>query len=341
MSENKDSLPAKRPAQAPAPATSPFARMQSEHMNAGAVAIESERAIAEAQGKLVVAKRFPRDETLCFTKVVESCKRIGLAEVAFYSYPRGGQKVTGPSIRLAEELARCWRNIDYGLRELSQRDGETEMMAYAWDLEENTISEHKFVVKHIRDRQEGGKALTEQRDIYEIGANMGARRMRARILAILPAWYVDAAVEECKKTLAGGNGEPMADRIRKMVVAFEALGVLPKMMVDKFGHPIDQITPDELVELTGTYRSIRDGMSGVQDHFGAKPSDATKEAVRQQVQNAGKASPANDNAGNVKGEAHPDLQTSAEKDKAPAAAQQKPANDPPPPDKPAEPEVLF
>ena len=59
-------------------------------------------------------------------------------------------------IRLAEELARCWGNIDYGLRELSRRAGESEMEAYAWDLETNTMSSQKFTVKHIREMEAAG-----------------------------------------------------------------------------------------------------------------------------------------------------------------------------------------
>src|ERR1700677_4288367 len=53
--------------------TNPFQRARSPHLNEGAVAIESERAIAEAQGKLILAKRFPRDEGMAFDRVMEAC----------------------------------------------------------------------------------------------------------------------------------------------------------------------------------------------------------------------------------------------------------------------------
>lgn len=172
----------------------PFARTVSRHINAGTVEIESSRAIAEAQGKLVIAKRFPRDESLSYSKVIESCRRPGLASEATYSFPRGGKAVTGPSIRLAEELARVWGNIDYGIRELSRKDGVSEMESYAWDLETNTSSSQKFSVKHWRDTQSGGYELKDERDIYELTANQGARRLRARLLAILPPDLVDGAL---------------------------------------------------------------------------------------------------------------------------------------------------
>ena len=95
--------------------------MPLDNINQGTVAIEASRAIAEAQGKLIIAKRFPRDEVQAYSRVVQACQRKGIAEKAFYSYNRGGGVVSGPTIRFAEELARCWGNIDYGIKELSQK----------------------------------------------------------------------------------------------------------------------------------------------------------------------------------------------------------------------------
>jgi hypothetical protein len=116
------------------PPANPFVRMESkvDAIAQGTVAIESERAVAEAQGKLIVAQRFPRDAYKAFEAMLQSCRRPGLARTAFYNYSRGGSAVSGPTIRLAEELARCWGNIDYGLRELSNQPGVSEMEAYAW-----------------------------------------------------------------------------------------------------------------------------------------------------------------------------------------------------------------
>lgn len=248
----------------------PFARPAApSHISAGAVAIESERAIAEAQGKMVVAKRFPRDTMMAAARILEACKRPSLAKGAIYSYSRGGT-VSGPSIRLAEEMARCWGNIEYGLRELSQKDGFSEMEAFAWDLETNVRSSQAFTVRHIRDKKAdkgGPEALKDQRDIYEITANMGSRRVRARLLAVLPADLVSAAVEQCRLTMKNGNDRPLADRIREAVQAFGQIGVTPAMLATRLGHPLDQMTPDELVDFEGVHCSISDGVSKVADHF--------------------------------------------------------------------------
>ena len=55
---------------------------QMDNINQGTVAIEASRAIAEAQGKLVIAKRFPRDEVQAYSKMMEACQRPAMAEKA-------------------------------------------------------------------------------------------------------------------------------------------------------------------------------------------------------------------------------------------------------------------
>ena len=54
-----------------------------DNINQGTVAIEASRAIAEAQGKLVIAKRFPRDEVAAYAKAMQACQRPTMAAKAF------------------------------------------------------------------------------------------------------------------------------------------------------------------------------------------------------------------------------------------------------------------
>lgn len=243
---------------------------QLENINPGTVAIEASRAIAEAQGKLVIAKRFPRDEVAAYNRVAQACQRKGIAEKAFYSYNRGGSTVNGPTIRFAEELARCWGNIDYGIKELSQDEGKSEMQAYAWDLETNAQSVQNFTNPHIREVGGKAKILTSQRDIYEINANMGARRLRSRILAILPNDLVDMAIAECRKTLAGNNEEPLIDRVKKMVVAFGKIGVTQEQIETRLKRKVETMTADDFVDFTGIYNAIKNGESKIAEWFEAE-----------------------------------------------------------------------
>lgn len=263
-----------------------YPRTPMENINQGTIAIEANRAIAEAQGKLVIAKRFPRNQVDAFRNVMESCQRKGIAEKAFYSYKRGGQVVSGPTIRFAEELARCWGNIDYGIKELSQDDGKSEMQAYAWDLETNTISIQNFTNPHYRETKEGRKKLTSDRDIYEVNANMGARRLRSRILAILPNDLVESAIAQCKKTLEGGNDIPLIDKVKNMVNGFGRYGVSREQLEKYMGHLIEETTAAEISELVGIYNSIKEGNTKPSEWFESQmEANALTEELEKELQN--------------------------------------------------------
>lgn len=194
------------------------------------------RAAQEVQAAMVIAKKYPRDEMRAWDKIMKACERPALAEKSCYSYPKGGQNVSGPSIRLAECLARAWGNMDFGLIELNQADGKSEMMAYAWDLETNTRETKVFTVNHAIEKKGGiKKELTDPREIYELTANQGARRLRACILAIIPGDVVDDALDKCDETLAKSEREvPLQDRIKRVITVFDGVGVTIGMIEKRF-----------------------------------------------------------------------------------------------------------
>ena len=189
--------------------------------NAGAalVAVEQERAIAEVQAAIILAKKFPRNPIEAMDRITTACQRPSLAEQALYSYARGGSEITGPSIRLAEAIAQNWANLQFGVKELEQRNGESTVQAYAWDMETNVKQEKTFQVKHERYTKKGKYALEDPRDIYEMTANQGARRLRACILGIIPGDVIDAAVSQCEQTLKA-KADTSPEALKKLVEAF-------------------------------------------------------------------------------------------------------------------------
>lgn len=235
------------------------------------------RAAQEVQAAMVIAKKYPRDEMRAWDKIMKACERPSLAEKAAYSYPKGGANVSGPSIRLAECLARAWGNIDFGLIELNQTEGKSEMMAYAWDLETNCRETKIFTVNHAIEKKGGQqKILTDPREIYELTANQGARRMRACILAIIPGDVVDDALDKCDETLARSEKDvPLADRIKKVITVFDGVGVSIGMIEKRFNKKMDKLGEQELVHLRKIFTSIRDGFSKVSDQFEPASERAT------------------------------------------------------------------
>lgn len=226
------------------------------------------RQAQEVQAAMVIAKKFPRDEVDSFNRIMRACQRKSLAESAMYEYPRGGTKVTGPSIRLAEAMAQNWGNIDFGIIELEQKNGESQVMAYAWDLETNTRQTKIFNVPHVRGTKKGNIPLTDPRDIYEMVANQGARRLRACILGVIPGDVIDAAVDQCNKTLVGDTSKPIIDLVREMAAIFQQEFSVPLESIEKYiGCKSEAFSMNDLVRLKKIYRSLHDGMAKREDYF--------------------------------------------------------------------------
>lgn len=240
----------------------------------------SSREMEEVKGQIFMAKQFPRNVFEAEKRILDSCKRESLAKVAVYQYPRGGSKVEGPSIRLAEVLAQNWGNLAFGVKELEQRPGESVAMAYAWDLETNVRQEKIFTVPHSMKAKGKIKKLDDPRDIYEKVANDGSRRVRACILGVIPGDIVEKALEQCSETLRGNNNGPLKDRIANALKTFkEKYRVTQTMIEDKFGYNADAFTEYDYVELIKIFNSLKDGMSKVDDWFskGQETKKAEKE----------------------------------------------------------------
>jgi len=163
--------------------------------------VEGQKGVAEVQARMAIAKRFPRDTVRAMDAIKNSCARKGLAEKAVYVYARGGQDVSGPSIRLAEAMAQQWGNLDYGILERESTAEGSLVEAYCWDMETNVRVSKVFTVPHVRHTRNGSKQLTDPRDVYENMANNAARRLRACILGVIPGDVTEAAVEWCNATL--------------------------------------------------------------------------------------------------------------------------------------------
>jgi len=234
-------------------------------------AVEQSRAAAEVQAAVVVAQQCPRNIQQAVAQMRESCNQMFLAERAFYRYPKGGQTITGASVHLARELARCWGNVQYGLVEMRRDDdyGQSEMQAFAWDVQTNSRNSSTFIVPHRRDTKNGPQAVTDMRDIYELNTNNGARRVREAIFAILPPWFVEEAKELCNATLRNGGGKPLAQRVADAIKTFEGIGITADRIENRLERPSGKWTEHDVAQLIVIYKSVQRGEVTAEDEFPA------------------------------------------------------------------------
>lgn len=250
-------------------------------------AFQESKELSEIKGKMFLARQFPRDPEYALSLALRECERKELAEMAQYEFPRGDSVVKGPSIRLVEVLARHWGNIMSGVTEVDSDGQTTTIKCFAWDLETNTSDEKTFAVKHERRARGSTMKLTDERDIYEMVANKGARRKRACLLAVLPGWYVDEAVKACERTLADSltAGQSMEEVIAKMVEAYSAYSITAEQLAEKVGKPdVSKLSRADVVKLRNLYSAIKDGFVKPGVAFGTE-TEGENDIISQEEEN--------------------------------------------------------
>ena len=253
--------------------TNPFALTAAPPSVAGgalAQALQS-RDVAETQALYLMAAMNPRDPVRAVDRIINACTRPTLAEKSTYEYSRGGSEVTGPSIRLAETIAQEWGNFDSGFREVGRGSDEdgigySDVLAYAIDLQTRTTKRISFRVRHWRDTKKGGYALKDERDIYELVANMASRRVRNCILSTIPGDVIETALQQCATTLRT-KVDTSPESVAKMVDAFAAMGVSRAQIEKRIQRRLDSIQPGQFVQLRRIYASLQDDMSRPEDWF--------------------------------------------------------------------------
>ena len=192
----------------------------------------------EIQGAIVLARRFPRSRADAYAALLRSCGRTSFAEDACYSFPRGGIE------RRRAERAVCSRGgagmgqLRYGLNILRDDEDSRDVEGWAWDIQSNVKvvagdSFRKLIQRKLR--VEARWVKPDERDLRELTNRRGAILVRNCILQLLPADFIEDAIEETRATLkAHAVKDPDGER-KKVIRAFSDIGVSPAMLEGYLG----------------------------------------------------------------------------------------------------------
>lgn len=234
-----------------------------------ATQIEQSRVIAEVEAAVIMAHRFERDMPKVRRDLTEMCRDPYLANRAFYVQRRTGGEVTGLTIHLARAMATAYRNVQANVVELDRDNGrrQSQMMAYAWDLETNVRVSTTWIVEHRRDVNKTIKDIPDLSGIYENNANQSSRRLREQIVALLPPSLVKMATDVCRATVKDGGGVPMSQRVAKILELFEDLEVTRSMLERRLRRPAGDWIPRDIAELQVVFESLQDGSIHLDEAF--------------------------------------------------------------------------
>lgn len=254
--------------------------IQQEEQQSQSLSIsEQARTQGAIQASLTVAAARPRNEQRAIAQIQTSCQRVRLAESAVYTYAKGGQDITGPSISLVVQVALAWGNLDWGYRELSRGHGESTVEAYAWDQQTNARYSRQFIVPH-RIRVRGGQRQLREDELADWIANQAQRRVRTCLENVIPRDVIEEAVDECSRTLKA-NIDLDSEKIMQMVERFAELGVTQDQIVAKLQRSVDAIQPAQYLAMRRIYVAIKDGLQTVAQAFPAADPNEAKPKMSQ------------------------------------------------------------
>lgn len=275
-----------------------------------------------------VTCQVPRELAVVRRRVEEEGRLAG--EEFFYGWGSGKDRIEGPSIKLANALARCWGNCAIELLPVQELADSWIFTAIFVDLETGFTLPRQF--RQSKNWRVFGKHDEERKaDIrFQIGQSKAIRNV---ILNALPASLVERALASAKS----GVREKLQKYIEKnslsaaqdlLIGELAKLGVKEDAILQRFGVAHRKaLSVDNLVVLRGDLAAVADGQERPEDLF---PAGGAAQTVKELGERIGAPS------GN--GHAGPSAGSGAKPTAEPAPSP--PPRTEPPTQSPAEPEEI-
>jgi hypothetical protein len=194
--------------------------------------------------------------------VTYACADQEMAEACFYRLPRrtkDGRKIIieGGSIRLAEIVAGCWRNIYIGTQIAPDADNYVTAVGGGWDLERN-LKAGTQVRRRIVDHN--GKRYNE--DLIQQTTNaLQSIAYRNLVFRIVPRSLLAGPIVHIRE-IAAGKGRPMDQRRTYALKKLSEVGAAEREVLNFLGcKSVVDITEQHLADLTGIFAGIKEGES--------------------------------------------------------------------------------
>ena len=232
---------------------------------------------AEIDTQIATAKAFPRSITTFQQNALSMATfSADIAAACTYSLPRGGGKIEGASIRLAEIVASAYKNVQYGGRVIAN-DGKTiTAQGVCIDLE-NNVKATVEVNRKITDKT--GKTFNQDMQVMTGNAAI-AIAVRNAIFKVIPSALV-TEIHDKAKEVARGTAETLVARRDKAVAYFKGLGVTDTQLCEVLLiKKVGDIDLDRLEMLTGMRSAIKNGETTVKDIFQPEPEIIAIEDVK-------------------------------------------------------------
>ncbi len=218
----------------------------------------------EVDIQVSTAKRYPRDLAR-FLKNAESLATVDAETAAscFYSVPRDGKRIEGPSVRLAEIVAACWGNLRCEARIVDEGAAFITAQGTAWDIENNVLMRME-----TRRRITGRNGRRYGDDmIITTGNAAAAIAFRNALFKVVPT-AVTKTLQERVRKVALGDAATLVARRSRALEWFNKAGVgVERVLAVLERDGVESINLEDLFTLQGIRTAIMDGTTSIDEAF--------------------------------------------------------------------------
>ena len=235
-------------------------------------ALESmERASIDMQ--ISTAKKYPMHLPIMLSKVKEDMMTLALldeetAAACFYTLPRGGKAIQGPSVRLAEIALNCYGNIRVGTRIIEVIDHidnpHVVIQAVCHDLENNAMI---MIEKRRRITKKKFKEQIDEDDIQLSVNACTSIAYRDAAFKLIPMAIIKPVCEAAKK-LAVGDIKSITAKRTLVIDHLKKMGATEDRILAVIScRKVEDIGVDQLGQLIGLGTALKDGETTLEDAF--------------------------------------------------------------------------
>ena len=225
---------------------------------------------AEIDGQIATAKEYPRPslERIEAKVTTMACRTPEGAAECFYVLPRGGKKIEGPSIRLAELIGMTYGNIVVTPRPplVGEKSVLVEWMAI--DLESNyaTSGSVSTNILYGKNSSRAGQRYDEDM-INTICLATVAKARRNGVYAVVPGILTKAIMAKARKVAVGGD-RPIEARREMALAYFRKMGVDDAQILKALEVVrVEDIDAEKLADLSGFKTALMEGQTTLDELF--------------------------------------------------------------------------
>lgn len=211
---------------------------------------------AEIDSQIATAKKFPRSIKQFREAALEMATADReIAAECFYVLQQGGERIEGPSVRLAEIAVSAWGNARAMARIIEEADDYIVAQGMAIDLERNTAA--SVEVRRSIVKKDGTRFSPNM--IQKVCSAACSIAYRNAVFKVIPAAYIKPVYQAAKK-VSVGESKSITDRIQSMFAHFARSGVSEDRVLAAVGVASREgIGEEELATLHGMATAIKDG----------------------------------------------------------------------------------